>query len=226
MALMTVLLAEDDTLLAEGIETALRLAGLDVDHFSDGKRAFEAFVQRDYAAVILDLNLPSMDGMQILDAIRNKGSSVPVLVLTARDTIEDVVSGLNRGADDYLTKPFDLSELEARLKALLRRRPNEIENAIEIGKLRFDIFGRRATIDGKSVTLSARETELLEILLAHRGKVVNKDDVLDKLFGVDKGIGVNAVEVCMHRLRKKCSGAGVRFSTLRGLGYVLEAESA
>ncbi len=224
MSLLTILLAEDDMLLAEGIETALRQSGLDVEHFTDGKKAFEALVQRDYSAVILDLNLPSMDGTQILEEIRQRGSSVPILVLTARDGIEDVVAGLNLGADDYLTKPFDLVELEARLRALLRRRPNEIKNEIEVGRLRFDIFGRRASVDGKSVVLSARETELLEILLAHRGKVVNKDDVLDKLFGVDKGIGVNAVEVCMHRLRKKCAGAGVRFSTLRGLGYLLEAD--
>jgi DNA-binding response OmpR family regulator len=224
VSLFTILLLEDDEFLARGIIKALQTAGFKVDHFINGKHGFTALLEREYSAVILDLNLPEMEGLEILQAIREKLSSVPVLILTARDSIEDRVHGLNMGADDYLTKPFDLDELEARVRALLRRRDVKLQPEIIVGRLHFDIFGRRASIDGTFIQLAARETDLLEILLAHRGQIVNKEDVLDKLFGFDREIGLNAVEVCMHRLRKKCAGAGIVFRTFRSLGYVLEEE--
>ena len=224
MSLLSVLVIEDDALLAEGIVEALKLSNLSVDHFVNGKEGFDALIARDYSAVVLDLNLPVMEGLEIVKAARARGLSVPILILTAQDSIDSRVLGLNLGADDYLTKPFSLSELEARVKALLRRRSSEIRQEIVLGKLVFDIFGRRASIDGSVVPLTARETDLLEILLANQGHPVNKDDIVDMLFGFDKEVGINAIEVCMHRLRKKCADAGVRFDTVRGIGYLIEEE--
>lgn len=222
MTLHKILLVEDDALLADGVSGALTQCGFQVDHLADGLEAFNALAYGDYAAAIVDINLPSKDGLSIVKDLRLKNNSTPILMLTARDTLEDCVTALDNGADDYVTKPFELTELEARLRALVRRKPNEIRREMIVGDLHYDIFGRRAYIGEYPVDLSARETDLLEVLLSQRGKIVNKDDLIERMFPSEQEIGPNAIEVYIHRLRKKCAKANITIKTHRGLGYILD----
>ncbi|MFN3751837.1 MAG: response regulator [Thiobacillus sp.] len=221
---MKILLVEDDPTLGEAVTLALRQAGFAVDWACDGVEADAALAGYAYDAVLLDLGLPRREGLEVLRALR-RGASLPVLILTARDSVEDRVRGLDAGADDYLLKPFALNELLARLRALLRRAHGMVETQVRIGDLAFDSVSRQVQVGDAPLALSARELEVLEILISHRGRVTAKEAIADRLTGWDEGVGENAVEVYIHRLRRKLEGSGVAIRTLRGLGYMLEAEN-
>jgi len=221
---MKILLVEDDPTLGEAVMLAARQAGFAVDWSQDGVQAENALAGYAYDAVLLDLGLPRREGLQVLRNLRKRGATLPVMILTARDTVEDRVRGLDAGADDYLLKPFALDELLARLRALLRRAHGVADTQIRIGRLNFDSVKRQASIGEAPLALSAREMEVLEILLHHAGRVTAKEAIADRLTGWDDGVGENAVEVYIHRLRRKLEGSGVAIRTLRGLGYLLEAE--
>lgn len=219
---MRLLIVEDDALIADGLVRAMRAAGHAVDHAPDGITADDALRQYPYSLVILDLGLPKLDGIEVLKRLRQRDSSVPVLVLTARDALTDRIAGLDAGADDYLVKPFDLPEFEARVRALLRRRQTSIAGRIRIGDLIVDATGRSAYFGDIRVELSSREFGVLETLARRAGRVVSKDQLLEALTGWDEDVGTNAIEVYVHRLRKKLEPAGVQIRTLRGLGYLIE----
>jgi two-component system, OmpR family, response regulator len=219
---MRLLVVEDDPVIADGLLRSLRTTGHAVDHASDGTTADEALAQYPYDLVILDLGLPRLDGMEVLRRLRDRGAHTPVLVLTARDELDDRVTGLDAGADDYLAKPFDLPELEARIRALLRRRDPNRSGLIEIGPLSVDTAGRCAYHGSNRIDLSAREFGVLETLARRSGRVVSKEQLLDSMTGWDEDVGVNAIEVYVHRLRKKLESAGVGIRTVRGLGYLIE----
>jgi two-component system, OmpR family, response regulator len=172
--------------------------------------------------VILDLGLPRLDGYEVLRRLRRRGSKMPVLILTARDALDDRVKGLDLGGDDYLTKPFDLPELEARVRSLIRRGQSGGGSLLSHGTLTLDTVGRRATLGGEPLDLSARELGVLEVLMLRSGRVVNKDQLAEQLYGWDEEVGPNAIEVYVHRLRRKLEPAGVTIRTIRGLGYLLE----
>jgi len=219
---MRILIAEDDPVLADGLTRSLRAADYAVDCASDGGEADHALAAQSYDLVILDLGLPKLDGFEILRRLRRRSSRVPVLVLTARDTLEDRVKGLDIGADDYLTKPFDLPELEARVRALIRRGQSGGSSLVTHGALALDTAGRRATLNGEPLELSARELGVLEVLMLRSGRVVNKEQLAEQLYGWDEEVGANAIEVYVHRLRRKLEPHGVAIRTIRGLGYLLE----
>jgi two-component system, OmpR family, response regulator len=219
---MRILIVEDDPVLADGLTRSLRAADYAVDCLDDGAEADHVLNAQHYDLVILDLGLPKVDGFEILRRLRRRGSRIPVLVLTARDALEDRVRGLDLGADDYLGKPFDLLELEARLRALIRRGQSGGSSLIEHGALALDTAGRRATLNGEPLELSARELGVLEVLMLRSGRVVNKEQLAEQLYGWDEEVGANAIEVYVHRLRKKLEPAGVAIRTIRGLGYLLE----
>jgi DNA-binding response OmpR family regulator len=216
------LLVEDDGTLATTLQRALREEGYAVDWLSDGEAADEILATQDYDLVILDVSLPGLDGLGVLKHLRERGSKTPVLVLTARDRLDDRVTGLDLGADDYMTKPFELAELEARVRALIRRSEGEPASEIVHGLLTFDTVGRRVAVDGEAVDLRNREICVLEILLRHTGQVVSKERIADQLFDFDDQAGLTAIELYVHRLRKKLSPAGVVIRTVRGLGYLLD----
>jgi two-component system OmpR family response regulator len=217
-----VLLAEDDAVLADGIAQALKHSGYVVDHASNGAEAEHLLSAYAYDTAILDLGLPEMDGLEVLRQARNKQNAVPILILTARDTLEDRISGLDLGADDYLTKPFKLKELEARIRALIRRKRFSTETKLKLGALRFDTNGRRAYLHDQVLELSAREMDVLELLLSHSGKVVSKGRFIDHLCGWREEVTENAIEVYISRLRRKLEESGLSIKAIRGIGYILE----
>ena len=219
---MRVLIAEDDPLLADGLTRSLRGADYAVDCVTDGGEADHVLTAQNYDLVILDLGLPRLDGYEVLRRLRRRGSRTPVLILTARDALDDRVKGLDLGGDDYITKPFDLPELEARVRALIRRGQSGGGSVLSHGSLTLDTVGRRATLAGESLDLSARELGVLEVLMLRSGRVVNKDQLAEQLYGWDEEVGPNAIEVYVHRLRRKLEPAGVTIRTIRGLGYLLE----
>ena len=219
---MHVLLVEDDPILADGIRRSLRQLSYSVDWVSNGTDADLRIAELNYDAIILDLGLPGMDGLEVLRKLRKRGSPAPVMILTARDSVLDKVTGLDLGADDYLVKPFDLAELEARLRALIRRGTGGTGSILEFANLRYDMDGRRVTIDGHAIELSARELAVFELLSMRAGRVVSKDQLIDHLCERGESVYLNAVEVYVHRLRKKLGGGLVTIRTIRGLGYLLE----
>ena len=219
---MRLLIVEDDPSLGDALTTGLRQLGHVVDWFHDGAKADSALVDAPYDAVVLDLGLPGGDGMLWLGRWRGRELTLPVLILTARDGVEDRIAGLDAGADDYLVKPFDLPEFEARVRALLRRRQTSIAGRIRIGDLIVDATGRSAYFGDIRVELSSREFGVLETLARRAGRVVSKDQLLEALTGWDEDVGTNAIEVYVHRLRRKLEPASVQIRTLRGLGYLIE----
>jgi len=216
------LLVEDNDALAASVAKAFRAKGYAVDAVGTADDAGAALQTQPYDLLILDLGLPDGDGLDVLRRLRRAKSRLPVLVLTARASLQNRVAGLNLGADDYLVKPFALEELEARAGALIRRGVGGSGAVLTHGRLTVDTAGRIAAIDGTPLELPRRELCLLELLLLRAGQVVEKHVLLEKLFSYDDEAGVNAIEIYVHRLRKKLEPAGIRVRTIRGLGYLLE----
>ena len=222
---MRILIAEDDQVLADGLLRALRASGYAVDQVGSGTEADAALTAHEFDLVILDLGLPKMHGFDVLRKLRARGgagSSVPVLILTAADSVEQRVKGLDLGADDYMAKPFSLQELEARVRALIRRGLGTASHLLKHGPLTFDATGRVAYLNDQMVELSARELSLLEVLLQRAGRLVSKDQLVERLCEWGEEVSNNAIEVYIHRLRKKIEQGPVRIATVRGLGYCLE----
>jgi len=219
---MRILIAEDDPVLADGLSRSLRAAGYAVDCVHAGDDADSALLAQPYDLVILDLGLPRLTGLEVLRRMRGRRVATPVLILTAADSVEQRVQGLDHGADDYMAKPFALSELEARVRALTRRALGTAQNLLEHGALCFDPVGRVATIHGTPLDLSARELGLLETLLQRNGRLVSKEQLVDHLCEWGDEVSNNAIEVYVHRLRRKLEPGGIRIATVRGLGYCLE----
>jgi two-component system OmpR family response regulator len=219
---MRILLAEDDSVLADGLTRSLRQSGYVTDCVGSGTEADTALATQDFDLLILDLGLPKMSGLEVLRRLRSRNSRVPVLILTAVDSVEQRVKGLDLGADDYMAKPFALSELEARVRALTRRGAGGGPTVIKHGPLSYDQVGRIATINDQMLDLSARELGLLEILLQRTGRLVSKEQLVDHLCEWGDEVSNNAIEVYIHRLRKKIELGGIRIATVRGLGYCLE----
>lgn len=218
---MRVLIAEDDRSLGSGIEAALKMTGYAVDWVQDGKDALLALTTGEYAACVLDIGLPRMDGIKVLHSLRRQGNNIPVLILTARDTRESKIEGLDAGADDYLTKPFDLPELLARMRALLRRAAGSGTVQLTYKNVSLDPVARRVSLDGVNITLSAKEYALLHDLISHQNHIRSRADLEQSLYGWGDEVESNAVEVHIHHLRKKLGGDMI--TTVRGMGYVMGA---
>ena len=221
---MRVLLVEDDAMLGDALHTSLAQSGADVDWVRDVAQARLALVEHGYNAVLLDLGLPDGSGLAVLKQLRARYDPTPVLILTARDRLSERVQGLDLGADDYMAKPFALSELEARVRALTRRGAGGGATLLKHGRLLFDQTGRVAMVDDQTLDLSAREVSLLEILLTRSGRMVSKTQLVDHLCEWGEEVSTNAIEVYVHRLRKKLEPSGVKIVTVRGLGYCLERD--
>lgn len=217
---MRILLVEDDLSLGEGMCVALRREGFTVDWLTDGVQAMQAVEQESFDLVILDLGLPRMDGMSVLSRIREKEFDIPVLVLTARDSIEDRVSGLDAGADDYVVKPFDLVEIIARIRAIVRRSKGRSVSVINHGDITLQPDSMQVSYQGKDVSLTRREFVLLSELLSRPGHVFTRDALVQSLYGWGEEVESNALEVHVHHLRKKFYSGLIR--TIRGVGYVVE----
>ena len=221
---MRILLVEDDAALADTTTRALQSQGWAVDWSTRGEQVAQSVLQDPYDLVVLDIGLAGIDGFETLRRLRAAGSTTPVLMLTARDAVEDRVRGLEGGADDYLVKPFAITELVARVRVLTRRAQVRRDDTLVLGSLRMDLVAKRLFANGGAVELSAREWSVLEYLLARVGKVVSKEQILQGIAGWDEVLSENAVEVYVSRLRSKLEPAGVRVRTIRGFGYLLEAD--
>ncbi len=222
---MKLLLVEDDQAMAQALQLALERRGFEVTHCFDGGEALQRLRHYPPDAALLDLTLPGMDGLQVLHKARGEGIAVPILVLTARGAVGDRVQGLNAGADDYLAKPFDLDELEARVRALLRRRADRGDEApLACGPLTLERDSGAFYLGGKPLEVTPREQALLKALIAKPGHAVAKEKLFRLVFPMEQDIQFEAVEVVAYRLRKKLAGSGVSLITLRGLGYLLRAD--
>jgi two-component system response regulator QseB len=219
---MRLLLVEDDPMVGESIRDGLGQEGYAVDWVRDGKAAETALDAEPYAAVLLDLGLPRRDGLEVLRAARARRNDVPILVITARDAVGDRVKGLDAGADDYLVKPFDLDELAARVRALVRRAEGRAAPVVRHGAITLDPATRAVTLRGKPVALSGREFALLQALLQRPGVVLSRAQLEERLYGWDEEVGSNAVEVHIHNLRRKLGADAIR--NVRGVGYTIPAE--
>jgi two-component system OmpR family response regulator/two-component system response regulator QseB len=220
---MRVLLVEDDALLGDGLRAGLRQAGFAVDWVRDGPDALHALDAEPFAAVVLDLGLPAMGGLAVLRRLRARGGKIPVLILTARDAVEDRVTGLDAGADDYVVKPVDLAELAARLRALIRRASGEAGPALRRGSLELDPAEHRVVFRGRVIELSAREFALLHELMLNAGLVLSREQLEERLYPWGREVESNAVEVHVHHLRRKLAPGLIR--TIRGVGYVMPREA-
>ena len=222
---MRVLIVEDQQDLAEAIARRLKKCGYAVDIISDGSEADEQLGRENYQLVVLDLILPMLGGKVILQELRRRRSMTPVLVLTARSEVEDKVGMLDAGADDYLVKPFDCREFEARCRALLRRAHGLPTSKVAFGNLTFDTAAKQVTVAQQPVGLGSREFQLLELLLANLGRVLSKDALIDRLCGLEEAVAPNAIELYVSRLRRKLDGSTMHIRTLPGMGYVAELAS-
>jgi two-component system response regulator TctD len=216
---MRILIVEDTEDVAWPIRAKLERDGHAVDCALTAASAHDCLAVQDYDLIVLDINLPDGNGFDILRALRDRGNSAPVLALTARSKVEDRVSALDLGADDYMVKPFDLRELQARVRALLRRSGGEASGQIEYGPLRYDQAQRKVTVHGEEIKLTPRELSVLEIFLMHTGKALTKEDIHAKLYGFDEDSALNAVELYVGRLRRKLAGSGINIQTVWGVGY-------
>ncbi|PPC89852.1 MAG: DNA-binding response regulator [Methylobacter sp.] len=219
---MRILLIEDDSVLADGLLNTLGNNGYAVELASTGAYAEQLLLAQDFDLVVLDLGLPDMDGLQFLRKLRQRKLPLPILILTARDAINDRIEGIEQGADDYMTKPFELRELEARIHALIRRCYGGFNDNIQLGQLSLSTLEQQVLADGQPMALSAREYGVLEILLLQAGKVVSKDRIAQRLSNEADGLADNAIEVYIHRVRKRLEPYQVNIRTIRGLGYLLE----
>ncbi|MBP2169040.1 two-component system response regulator QseB [Erwinia toletana] len=218
---MRILLIEDDRLIGDGIKAGLIKMGFSIDWFLSGKQGLAALAAAPYDAVVLDLSLPHIDGLEILRQWRQSGQDVPVLILTARDALEQRVQGLQQGADDYLCKPFALSEVAARLQALIRRRHGQLQPTLQHGGVVMEPGSHTATLNGEALVLKSRELAILELLLLNAGRVLTRAQLEEKLYSWDEDVSSNAVEVHIHHLRKKLGSDFIR--TVHGVGYTLGA---
>lgn len=216
---MRLLLAEDDAMIGESVRTGLQQDGYAIDWVQDGRAAELALEANPYDLLLLDLGLPRKAGLDLLAALRRRGGAIPVLILTARDAVTDRVQGLDAGADDYLVKPFDLDELSARVRALLRRQFGRADPLIQIGTLRINPATHEATLDGKSIALSAREFALIHALAARPGVVFSRAQLEEKLYGWGQEVESNTVEVYVHALRRKLGAHFIQ--NVRGVGYMV-----
>ena len=222
---MRIFIVEDDLVLADALKNSLMQSGYAVDLVTNGADADGVLTYQAFDLVLLDLGLPKLGGFEVLKRMRSRGNKTPVLILTANDDLDDRVKGLDLGADDYLSKPFILAELEARVRALIRRGLAGSSSIITVGNLQLDTVNHAAAYNNTSLNLSARELAVLEILMLKTGKVVNKEQMLEKLCNFDDDISDNALEVYMHRLRKKLDHSDINIRTIRGLGYMLENDA-
>jgi two-component system OmpR family response regulator len=223
---MRIVIIEDQPALADGIAKVMRDQGHAVDCLPDGRQGHEFLLSHSADVAIIDVNLPGMNGFDIVRAMRDRRDATPVLLLTARGETKDRVTGLDAGADDYLTKPFNMAELEARVRALARRRPSLAPNKETIGELRFD--RKSLQLDGPAGTISLprRELALFEMLLDRSGRIASKESIADHLYGTGAEVDLNAIELLVSRLRRKLEGTGVTIKTARGLGYMLDGKKA
>ena len=220
---MRILMIEDDAPLARSIAALLRAGGNAVDHVATGADALAVVAGEPYAVVILDVGLPDIDGFTVLERLRRRGEKVPVLMLTARDALDDRVRGLDLGADDYLRKPFEPQELEARVRALGRRRGGDPTPVVTIGALTLNRSTGQAEVSGRALDLRRREWAVLDALATRAGQVVPRELLLAEVFGYDEPVGPNAIEVNVTRLRSKLAPDGPQIRTVRGVGYLLDA---
>ncbi len=216
---MRILIVEDDPMLGEGLQTGLRQAGFHPEWVKDGEAAWQTLAHESFNAVVLDLGLPRLDGLEVLRRVRANEQKLPVLVLTARDTAQDVIAGLDSGADDYMIKPCDLGELAARLRALIRRAAGAAAPIIQIGQLSLDPASREVRYDSKVVELSPREFDLLHELMLNAGKVLTRAQLESKIYPWGEEVESNALEVHVHHLRKKTATEVIK--TVRGVGYLM-----
>ena len=223
---MRLLLVEDNRQLSDWVAKTLRSEKYTIDCVYSGDDADHVLRTEEYALVILDLSLPKLGGLEILRKLRSRGSAVPVIILTANDTIDARVAGLNSGADDYLAKPFEITELEARIRAHLRRSQSHQQSVAQCGALTFDSNSRQFTLAGEPLPLTAREHAVLETLILRAGSTVSKAALTTTVFGFDDEANPNAIEIYVHRVRKKLAGSNISIVTLRGLGYVLKNPDA
>ena len=222
---MRLLLVEDNDTLADAVSRSLAKQDHAVDVLKEGDYADQVLATQTYDLVILDLTLPNLDGLEVLRNLRRRGSDCPVLILTARTEVKERVTGLDLGADDYLTKPFALEELEARVRAMLRRRGGKAKSAVLThGVLSFDTQSRTCRMEGRNIDLTPRERSLLEVLLHRCGKVVSKEQIAESIFSFDDEASLSSIEIYVHRLRKKLAHPGVNIRTVRGLGYLLDSQ--
>ena len=216
---MRLLLVEDDVLLGEGIKTALTHFAYTVDWVTQGREALSALKYNEYALIILDLGLPDMDGLQLLKTVRQQSMHISVLILTARDQVDDKVSGLNTGADDYMVKPFDVKELEARIRTLTRRANGRRTNIIQLGRARLDMNQQILILDEQNITFSRREYSLIQAFFERPRQVFTREALEALIYNWDDVIESNSLEVHVHRLRKKLGNNALK--TVRGVGYIL-----
>lgn len=221
---MRIILVEDNLNLATGIENALRDQGHAVDHLNDGLDADGFLAQHTADVAVIDINLPNLTGIEIIRRLRARGDTIPVMILTARGKTSERVEGLDAGADDYLVKPFDMDEFVARLRALARRQPQVAPAREEVGALIYDREARMVLHEGRNLDLPRRELALFELLLAHRGRLIEKDRIADALYGTGAPVEGNAIELLVSRLRRKIDGCNVKIRTARGLGYMLDVD--
>jgi two-component system response regulator QseB len=221
---MRVLLAEDDAMIGAAVQDRLRGQGLAVDWVRDGRAAETALTGDVYDLLLLDLGLPGREGLAVLRGLRGRGSTLPVVILTARDAVDDRVAGLDAGADDYVVKPFDLKELEARLRAVLRRRAGRASSVIEHGRLTLDLSSHELRRDGVAVPVSPREFALLHALLERPGRILSRAQLEERLYGWGEEVGSNVVEVHIHSLRRKLGADLIR--NVRGVGYRIPEDPA